>query len=56
MDDLDRLVSELESRVEMRPVGSRLDGWLQLVAERDASDLVERLRLAREQEQVVAPV
>jgi twitching motility protein PilT len=40
MDDLDRLVSELETRVEMRPVGSRLDGWLQLVAERDASDLL----------------
>jgi twitching motility protein PilT len=40
-DDLDRLVSELEAtRVEMRTVGSRLDAWLQLVAEREASDLL----------------
>jgi twitching motility protein PilT len=40
-DDLDRLVSELE---ELRPVAARgaspLDGWLRLVAERHASDLL----------------
>ena len=43
MDDLDRLVSELETtRVNVRVSagGSKLDAWLQLVAERDASDLL----------------
>jgi twitching motility protein PilT len=40
-DDLDRLVTELESmRAEVRPGPSRLEGWLQLVAERQASDLL----------------
>ena len=40
-EDLDRLVSELETtRVDVRTGTSRLDVWLQLVAERDASDLL----------------
>ena len=42
-DDLDRLVSELETtRVDIRlsAGGSKLDAWLQLVAEREASDLL----------------
>ena len=40
-DDLDRLVSELEAlRVNAPAAGSRLEGWLQLVAEREASDLL----------------
>jgi twitching motility protein PilT len=39
--DLDRLVSELEHVADGKPTtaGSRLDDWLRLVAERDASDL-----------------
>jgi twitching motility protein PilT len=43
MDDLDRLVSELETtKVDIRVSagGSKLDAWLQLVAARDASDLL----------------
>ena len=40
-DDLDRLATELEeTRVELRPGSSRLEAWLQLVAERQASDLL----------------
>jgi len=40
-EDLDRLVSELETtRLDVRSGPSRLDAWLQLVAERDASDLL----------------
>ncbi len=41
IEDLDRLVTELENmRVEVRPGPSRLDAWLQAVAERQASDLL----------------
>jgi twitching motility protein PilT len=40
-DDLDRLVSELEAaRPEGAGSGGRLDSWLQLVADRGASDLL----------------
>ena len=40
-NELDRLVSELEHlRPELPRGASRLEGWLQLVAERDASDLL----------------
>ena len=40
-DDLDRLVSELESVRFDAPAGSsRLESWLELVAQRDASDLL----------------
>jgi twitching motility protein PilT len=40
-DDLDRLVSELEGARAARPGGaSRLDTWLRMVAEREASDLL----------------
>jgi twitching motility protein PilT len=41
IDDLDQLVSELEG-LQVAPArgASRLDGWLRLVAERDASDLL----------------
>jgi twitching motility protein PilT len=40
-DDLDRLVSELESIRFDAPAGSsRLESWLELVAQRDASDLL----------------
>jgi twitching motility protein PilT len=41
VDDLDRLVSELDSvRLDARQGASRLEPWLRLVAERDASDLL----------------
>jgi twitching motility protein PilT len=41
IDDLDQLVSELEGLQPAAPRGaSRLDGWLRLVAEREASDLL----------------
>ena len=41
IDDLDRLVSELETLREGPPLGpSRLDAWLRLVADRGASDLL----------------
>ena len=40
-EDLDRLATELEAmRVELRPGSSRLEAWLELVAERHASDLL----------------
>jgi twitching motility protein PilT len=40
-DDLDRLVSELEAlRVDGPRGATRLESWLRLVAERDASDLL----------------
>ena len=40
-DDLDRLVSELDAvRLDTRAGASRLEPWLRLVAERDASDLL----------------
>ena len=41
LDDLDRLADELEAGRSDAPAGpSRLEGWLRLVAERDASDLL----------------
>jgi twitching motility protein PilT len=41
LDDLDALVIELENlRPDLRPGPSRLDGWLQVVADRQASDLL----------------
>src|SRR5262245_38310772 len=41
LEDLDRIASELEAIRPDVPVGaSRLDGWLHLVAEREASDLL----------------
>ena len=40
-DDLDKLVSDLEAlRVDAPAAESRLEGWLRLVADRDASDLL----------------
>jgi Tfp pilus assembly pilus retraction ATPase PilT len=40
-DDLDRLAAALEAaQADVPPGGSRLEGWLRLVAERDASDLL----------------
>jgi twitching motility protein PilT len=42
IEDLDRIVSELEAIRSEGPAGgsTRLDGWLQLVADREASDLL----------------
>jgi twitching motility protein PilT len=41
IDDLDRLVSELDAaRPAARGAGGRLDAWLQVVADRAASDLL----------------
>jgi twitching motility protein PilT len=41
IDDLDRLADELEAGRSDAPSGpSRLEGWLRLIAERDASDLL----------------
>ena len=41
LDDLDSIASELEAvRAEVPAGASRLDGWLRLVAEREASDLL----------------
>ncbi len=41
IDDLDRLVAELEGlRAETPRGGSRLEAWLRVVAEREASDLL----------------
>lgn len=39
-DELDRLASELDARLETARVDARLDDWLGLVAERGASDLL----------------